>query len=1506
MKTHSARMLARLPVRSLTAGVVLAGALLAAQAQLPNNPPPCDTAQHFPNGLNTNQVSACGDPLDQGPVCPSPAATGNGGGLWRSPVRPTPGAPALGGGHEGGSGCVSCGGKPAPGHAGPGGGSGDPQCCPEGGMPYWWVNQPYAELFVRDKPFFYNTSGGRQVVMELHFKNLPGTNGAVDTAQPGIFSLGTNWHSPWRSYLQASPSNALTYFCFLGDGSARQYVRGAVEQASRAKLIETEYGLALQFPSGSRNVYGQYVRLGSQDYWFLTRKEDDHGNALIFSYTTNAGSVRLDQVTDADGQETTFIYTNGTYYSNLLVEVQGPYGLTVSLRHDVQERLTNIVDVVGLSAGLEYDASQRLSTLRTPYGPTTFHYYGAAPDWTALRVHELGLRQHLYLEGYSTNNVWPSAASESSALAGFLQTHGLDETVETSDFDERNTFYWGPRQYQNLPSSVQTALTNGTFAPRSLTTNDLQKGWTRHWLRASSLNSNYLILSRSLSVERAPSPDPDGHTEGLLTWYDYADKVDGGRTNAGPLAAPRCQAWREPGGPWRVIYTTHNPLGHPTSITDNYASPTNALTWRTRTFTYSEDHTDLLSEKHDGTNVNTYTYSGYHQVTGHRNALDELTTYEYDARRRLTRITRPNGLITDYTYDANGWLTHTVDRSAAEYFRTNSFTYTNGYLWTHTDERGLTITNVWDALGRLTHTLYPDGTGVTHVYDKLDLVVTYDRLGFTNGYAYNGFRELIRHTNALGGLTQYQYCTCGGLESITDPLNQTTTFTLDPLGRRKRTTYPDNTWTENTYNLQGQIVRVTDSAGVAVTNFYTVNGLLFTASNAFGRVFLRQFDAEDRVLVSVDANGVRTGYAYDALGRLVRRSTSRLVLVEGFVCVPEDYHEYGFGVAGPTNTHRHYVVYYDETLTEPWFTWPFGEVIENGYDLFGRKTQEVHYAVSGDYGELTTPLLTNAFTYSPAGDLLTLTDGKSQVTTWAYDLYGRVTNKWDAAENLIFRYAYDANGRLTSRWTPGTNAATGLTTTYTYDPLGQLTHINYPHSPDITLQYDALGRLTNMLDAVGATRYTYSASGAVASEDGPWASDTVSYTYDNGRRRSGLSLQQPMAAAWAQSYAYDAIGRLTNVTSAAGPFGYTYHPGLDTNGALSPASLVQRLTLPGGALLTNAYDPWARHLATHLRTSGGTLLNGHDYTYNDLDQRIRQTRTGGDYVDYAYDPLGQLIGASGKESGGTARAHEQLKYAYDAAGNLTKRTNNALVQTFNVNTLNELTTVGRSGSYTVAGAVQGTASSVTVNGSAATLYADQTFARTNVSLTDGTNTFALCHVDDTPLALWNPGAEWEGLAGTLSRGSTVVPLRSLAFSMQDPRVVMLPVTAEEARQLGAKVYRIASDPFKFQDAVLVGAREGYYGECRFQIDVSTPDYVQLDRSFLRGLFGKFNPSRGDLVLSKNGELLGIMANNTYCLRLTRFDPAATFRCGPDTRPQNTAQVLALLYNQVAGLPGKLQ
>jgi X-X-X-Leu-X-X-Gly heptad repeat protein len=188
---------------------------------------------------------------------------------------------------------------------------------------------------------------------------------------------------------------------------------------------------------------------------------------------------------------------------------------------------------------------------------------------------------------------------------------------------------------------------------------------------------------------------------------------------------------------------------------------------------------------------------------------------------------------------------------------------------------------------------------------------------------------------------------------------------------------------------------------------------------------------------------------------------------------------------------------------------------------------------------------------------------------------------------------------------------------------------------------------------------------------------------------------------------------------------------------------------------------------------------------------------------------------------------------------------------------------------------------------------------------DGTNYYALCHIEDTSLTLANPSTDWVSLSGALSRNDAQFPMRALSFALMDPRIVLMPVTAAQAKQLGCHVYRLAQDPFKFQEAILVGAGEGYYGECKFEIDLSTPHYVKMDRSLFRGLFGKFNPTRGDLVLSKNGELLGIMANNTYCLRLFNFSTMASVTCANDVREQHTGELLSRLYVLVTQLPSKL-
>ena len=82
------------------------------------------------------------------------------------------------------------------------------------------------------------------------------------------------------------------------------------------------------------------------------------------------------------------------------------------------------------------------------------------------------------------------------------------------------------------------------------------------------------------------------------------------------------------------------------------------------------------------------------------------------------------------------------------------------------------------------------------------------------------------------------------------------------------------------------------------------------------------------------------------------------------------------------------------------------------------------------------------------------------------------------------------------------------------------------------------------VDITDTTKYTYYPGGLLNSEDGPWLNDTVTYTYNNARMRSGLVLQQP-AGTWTNGFVYDPAKRLTNLTSQAGAFAYSYSAGVE-------------------------------------------------------------------------------------------------------------------------------------------------------------------------------------------------------------------------------------------------------------------------------------------------------------------------------------------------------------------------
>ena len=227
-------------------------------------------------------------------------------------------------------------------------------------------------------------------------------------------------------------------------------------------------------------------------------------------------------------------------------------------------------------------------------------------------------------------------------------------------------------------------------------------------------------------------------------------------------------------------------------------------------------------------------------------------------------------------------------------------------------------------------------------------------------------------------------------------------------------------------------------------------------SNAYGAEQMTAYGVEDRPLYVTDANGVTVTNAFDELGRLLaqlsrwRSGTLRLL--------------------GPGSGGLHQPVDQRHVTLRIYAA--------------GRKTAETN-------ANNEVVLYTN----SPAGDLLSLTDGKGQTTRWKYSEYGLATNKTDQAGMEILRYTHDAEGRLATRW----SKAKG-TTVYSYTAGGNLTNVDYPASTDVRFTYDSLNRLKTMVDAVGTTVYGYGAGGELWTENGPFDSDTVTNTYQNRLR----------------------------------------------------------------------------------------------------------------------------------------------------------------------------------------------------------------------------------------------------------------------------------------------------------------------------------------------------------------------------------------------------------------------
>jgi RHS repeat-associated protein len=1157
-----------------------------------------------------------------------------------------------------------------------------------GGMPNWEVTEPNNILWITDEPLAYQTATGGRMSFKIYRHDWWG-GGVPDGDYPsdgGGISFGDEcWRASWMSYVLLYGGVVNLY---PPGGGARIYTNyngTTPEYYTKTRMLGmtnsgNPVGFNVLYPSGAKDVYA-FNYGGDNLYFLLSQQIDAHGRTTTYVYNTNTSLLQY--VIDCDGNTNTFSYTANPMMgnSNLVGRITNPYGRSVTFSYYTNtytgNSLSNMVDPDGISTTFTFsdDWCTVLTNMTTPYGTTTFYFANQSSSnydrfYPYCRVAQPDGGQQLFVFGGGTT--FPYVPLTYTNASNVPTNRPADNALGTNTLDNpdwnnppsgygdymnwANSYYWNRAQYTNLSTGFLNNPTNFD----ALVANDYANARLRHW---NQYNGNQGL---TLSMEQLPSPAVG--TPGNMTWWDYPNKPL--YNQQGSSAFPSLVIRVQPdGSEWYQMYQT-DPWGNRTNIISTYSS-NGVVLLRTNAYLYSTNTVDLLQViRPDGVTDAAYGYNTNHQVLFMTNAMGYVTSYTYNTNQQLTSMTEPTGLVTTNIYNSGNRLATTYSYAGGLYFGTNSYTYTNDLVYTHTDERGLTTTSSWDSLERLTNLAYPDGTHLTYVYSNLDLVEIVDRLGFTNTFAYDKIERRISATDANGHTTYYGYCNCGGVDYITNALGQVTQFVYDNQGNVTAAYFPDGYSLFNTFNSIRQLIVRTDGAGVSVTNWFNNQGGLIAVSNAAGSVLNRTYDVDDRVVNTVDHNGVATAMTYDNLMRMLSRSYP-----DGGV------ERFGYSTFG-------LIAYTNQLTNITYYT----------YDAARRKIAETNaLAQVTQYG------------YSPASDVISLTDAKSDMTRWGYDLYGRVTNKVDATSTTILKYQYDADDRLTNRW----SLAMG-NTVYAYDDVANLTSVTYVSSPALSFSYDNMNELTSMSDGVGTTAFTYTPAGQLASENGPWPSDQVAYSYTD-RLRTALDLQQPNASSWVQDYVYDLAARMTGITSPAGTFAYTYNTGLA--GTTTDTSLITKIALPNGAFITNTYDNNARMLGTWL-TNSVNNLDSSVYTYNVGNQRTTVQRTGENTATYTYDPIGQIIADQASEvTGGAARWNEQLHYAFDSAGNLNYRTNNTLIENFQVNSVNELTENTNGGRLTVMGTTTSPATNVTVNGTNAQFYGDATFAATNLPLT---------------------------------------------------------------------------------------------------------------------------------------------------------------------------------------------
>jgi RHS repeat-associated protein len=528
-------------------------------------------------------------------------------------------------------------------------------------------------------------------------------------------------------------------------------------------------------------------------------------------------------------------------------------------------------------------------------------------------------------------------------------------------------------------------------------------------------------------------------------------------------------------------------------------------------------------------------------------------------------------------------------------------------------------------------------TGSTPVYETVATIgyddhgrreTETDAKGRTTTYAYSPKDGPVTSTSvtlANGHVSSSELEPAWGLAtSTTDVAERKTQSELDPLGRTAKVWLPGRAKTE-TANIEHNYFGGVDKAGVVQTRTLRADGSTETSYELFdGLQRKRQIqrpaaDGIGRVITDIeyDSRGLQvienTPYWQDAApGELVFDPVeddlpARKATTYDAVERPTKQAFWSFGEEKWATTHSHEP---DRQTINP----PTGEQATTKLtDVQGRQTELRTYNTPDPSANFDK----TSYTYTPAGQLATVTD---------------------AAGNL-WRYTYDLQGRRTKSEEPDRG-----TTQFGYNELDQVIWTIDARNNKLVYAYDLIGRPTTVREG---------------SDTGPLR---VERSYDTVAKGSPSTATRYVdgQAYVTRATGYTAAGQPTGlevtIPAAQGGLAKTYAIGRTYTDTGQPKSV----TMPGvGGLpaetLTTEYD--SNDLPTTMSSEVSSYITATEFnSFGDLTG-LEARPTDGKWLRHTYDydvPTRRLTRAIiQRQTAGPQKIQDQT-YSYDDGGNVTK------------------------------------------------------------------------------------------------------------------------------------------------------------------------------------------------------------------------------------------------------------